>query len=113
MCRKGLAKHANKVQRYFAEVSVVSRIATRFDSSMPTVCFKNVRLDKANTVTDHAWINPSSMHQEEPFPVGLGEGDIVCFNATVARYGKGPMKAKEDYGLFGVRDVTIICESET
>jgi len=108
MCRKGLAKHAHKVQRYFAEVSVISSVCT-----MPTVCFKNVRLDKANTVTDHAWINPASMHQEEPFPADLEEGATVSFNATVARYGKGPRKAKEDYGLFAVRDVTIICESET
>jgi hypothetical protein len=113
MCRKGLAKHANMLKRYFAEVSVVSRFERKFGDPIPAICFKNVRLDKANTVTDHAWINPASMHMEEPFPASLEEGATVSFNATVARYNKGPRKAKEDYGLFAVRDVTIICESET
>lgn len=108
MPRKGLAKYVSKLQRFYAEVLEISSFQRKFADPVPTICLKNVRVDKAHTVTDHAWISPISMDQEEPFPLNIEIGTTIGFVATVAKYEKGPFRQKQDYGLCGIKYIEVI-----
>lgn len=109
MSREGLKKFLNAgLRRFYAEVLIVSQYEHRFSQAVPTICLKNVRIDKANTVTDHAWIRPTSMEQGEQFPSGLEVGDTVGFVAGIAKYEKGIFGQQTDYGLVNIKSIEVI-----
>lgn len=112
MTRKGLQKHAFQIRHYYADVIDVSAFSRKFSDPVPAICLGNVRLDKANIVTDHAWINPSSMYQTEPFPVQLAVGDTISFSATVTPYEKSRYGDRWDYGLSGIKYIVVITKAK-
>ena len=108
MNHKGLRRFAFYKKHYFADVAVISSFARKFADPVPAICLKDVRLHKGMIITDHAWINPYSMDQDEPFPVNLAVGDTIGFNATVMNYEKGWFRDGRDYGLACIKSVEVI-----
>lgn len=96
------------MRRLYADVTEISEYRHKFSDPVPTICLKNVRVDPAHVLTDHAWIQPKSMHQEEVFPRDLAVGDTIGFVAGIAHYEKGHFRQKKDYGLVNVRFIEVI-----
>lgn len=112
MVRKGLKKYASGLQKFYAEVMEVSSFQHRFADPVPTICLKNVRIDKATIATDHAWIQPLSMEQGEPFPDNLNAGDTIGFIAGVGKYEKGMFGEKKDYAFVRIKSIEVISKGE-
>ncbi len=109
MTRTGLAKVMQRgMMKLYAEVMEVSSYQHNFSDPVPTICLKDIRIDPARTVTDHAWIQPKSMYQNEVFPRHLEVGDVVSFVACVGKYEKGIFGHKRDYGLVNIKSVEVI-----
>lgn len=110
MGHHGLRKYASGMHRFFAEVQRISTLKLRFNSEIPTICLERVRINKATTVTDHAWIKPINMDQGEPFPLYLNSGDTIAFVACVDTYykGKGGGRKSKDYALARIKSIELI-----
>ena len=84
--RERLKSIGNKERhRYSAEVAQFGW-KSGWNEPEPTIMLKNVRLyGNDDIITDHLWFSLGKQFQK----LNLKEGDIISFNARVAKYVKG------------------------
>lgn len=66
-----------------------------------TILFKDVKNEKGEILTDHAWVKEDSYTKN----IKLEKGKIYSFEAGVGVYNRG--KTSKDYQLRKVRQITV------
>ena len=77
-----------------------------FATKTPTVLLQELKRDNNQVVTDHIWITPGDMAQDEPF-IQFPEGTVIRFKCTVVMYRRNSDK-HDDATITGIQNVEVV-----